>query len=270
MSIFPPSSKDLIEKGPFNLPKPFGNRDTVNLFEKLKGKEYLSFPEASSLQIFYSTCLCGKGLVALIPTLIERGVIVTVSDEKKKYNGEEWANPYYPHKEGAPIILGQYSSGDAYDEIFLYIRNIRAAAKDFKGACKDEFWDLSPRKNCKVDSVDLLLSVFAHELYHAYFHKDKCIKNAEEPLAEFGSLLYMNQYFVGMENAEKKILGLYRMIRQKEENEAIKVYSLGAKLFLKAGSEVFDSDGKILGLIEEYKRADNNSLRSCAASIKNA
>lgn len=266
MSLF---DDDLVEEPIFKLPKPVGKIGAVDQFKRLHGKENLSQYEMHALRTFYSRCLWGKGLFAVVPTLIERSVVVTISDEIKIYQGEEWANPYYPHKEGVPIILGQYSMADNHDEIILYIRNIRTAAKDFKGECKDKLWDLSPNNNCRVKSVDLLLAVFAHELYHAYFHRSKYVKEAEEPLAEFGSLLYMNQYFAEMENAANKILGIHRMIRQKEGIETIKTYSLGAKLFLMAGSEIFDKDCQIIGLIEEYKYADGGSLSSYEAKIKN-
>lgn len=247
-----------------HLPEPTG-KAIGNPFELVKEKKSLFYSEALALNAFCSQPLFGKGLFALHTLVMERDLEIIISNREKLYNGEEWSDPFYP-PEGKPIVLGEYCKGNGKNTINLYIQNIRIASRYFKGARIDDIWDLSCEGEYGVGAEDLLLEVLAHELYHAYFQKGNYEKEAEEPLAEFGSLLYLNRYFeeTAKELRGKKILGLHRMVRQKSGE--IEVYSRGAKLFLL--SDDLENKDDVLNLIDDYKNAADSDLPRFSDRIK--
>lgn len=247
-----------------HLPEPTG-KAIGNPFDIVQGKEFLLYSEALALNAFCSKPLFGKGLFALHTLVMERDLEIIISNREKLYKGEEWSDPFYP-PEGKPIVLGEYCKGNGNNTINLYIQNIRIASRYFKGARINDVWDLSCEDEYGVSAEDLLLDVFTHELYHAFFQKGNYEKEAEEPLAEFGSLLYLNRYFeeTAKELRGKKILGLHRMVRQKSGE--IEVYSRGAKLFLL--SDFGENKENVLQLIDDYINADNSKLSDFSERIK--
>lgn len=270
MSLF---DDDLATKSFLKVPSPEGTENNLNQLEKIQGRNFLSRSEDLALKKFYAKCFTGSGLFPYITTLLERKVQITISDKDKSFPAKRFSideagrvNPYKLKREKRIVILGEYLYGACKDEIILYITNIRAAAKDFEGSCKEDDRDIDPypKTVIRVNTRDLLLNVFAHELYHAFFHKQNPIPE-EETLAEFGSLLYMNNYLAEDSLREKKITGLYRMIIQKKE-WGLYNYSRGAELFLRT-SDTFHTKEEIINLIEEYKNESNPVSSKFSAQI---
>ena len=64
-----------------------------------------------------------------------------------------------------------------------------------------------------------------------FFDKGIYIPELEEPMAEFGSLLYMRLLNEDGRGCECKIKALFQMIKGKNNNDWLKYYSVGANLF---------------------------------------
>ena len=205
---------DLVEKP--CLPEVFGKCSTSDqLFSRIEGREFLNKEEENQLYSLYQNHLLGDGLISLMGTLMERCIRVTISASSLEMKQRELDYPINPYltEDGRVLILGEYIK--ARKQITLYINSIRAVASG----------------NCKMCSSFLLQSVFVHELYHAYFDKDKYIPELEDPMAEFGSLLYMRLLNEDGRGCECKIIALFQMIEGKSNNDWLKYYSVGANLF---------------------------------------
>lgn len=202
------------------------------LFERIIGLHELNTNEEKALRGFYSKDFIGTGLFHLLQLLTARsGIKVEISTEvpPKASSSEEFNHSVNIYKGS---LLGEYYKDK--DMIVLYINYIREASEDLKDVEEDS------------KSAILLLDVFAHELYHAYFHANIYRKEYEEPLAEFGGLHYLNNYYSNDSVREKKMRALHSFVKSKET-----CYSLGAKLF-----EYSVEEEGLYQLIEDYK--DNN------------
>lgn len=218
MSLFPEFPEDLVTSLP--LPEPNGKRLFAEvLFYSINGREFLSKEEEEELLRFYECTLIGEGLFQLLPLLAQNDVKVHISDKLPKTP----CAPDHPVNIYDNRILGEYYKQK--ETIILYVNNIREASKS------EHFKDL----DTKIRPVVLLLDVFAHELYHAYFHKDYYPKQSvfEEPLAELGGLIYMNNYFNGPCDSDRNriMTALYEFVKSKEKYN-LKNYSRGANMFI--------------------------------------
>lgn len=204
MSLF---DKNLVTN-PLPLPKceDVGVYTNDDLYNRIQGLQKLSSLEYKKLHKFFKCNLSGDGLFRFIEVLLSRGEIqVIISDYQPSFSeetGYDWDHPVDPYqtKDGKIIILGEYiRNKNEREEINLYYTNIRRASRENK-----------------INSSLLLLSVFAHELYHAFFNKSRYCPCLEEPMAEFGSLLYMNALRKTNEVSEENIRALYDMIIKKK------------------------------------------------------
>ena len=205
---------DLIER--LDLPHVQGRCSTSDqLFYNIFGREFLEEEETERLHSLYQNNLTGSGLISLVGTLMEKDIQVCISDaiqELKQRDSDCPINPYRT-EDGRVLILGEYIKNKK--QIKLYINNIRAVAQE----------------NEIMSPSFLLQAVLIHELYHVFFDKDKYIQELEEPMAEFGSLLYMRLLNDGGRGCECKITALFQMIKGKKHNAWLKYYSVGAYLF---------------------------------------
>ena len=183
-----------------------------DLFLRVQNRFDLDNEETDTLHQFYQYHLFGDGLISLTDTLMAgKGVEVIIKNDEKELPGsvDYPINPYIAN-DGRILILGEYIIKS--ETIILYINNIRLAAGE---------------NNLK--SSFLLISVFAHELYHAYFHKNQYIQELEEPMAEYGSLLYVNSLRILKVVTEDSISGLTKMIQEKKD--ILRYYSIGSYIF---------------------------------------
>lgn len=185
-----------------------------DLFLRVQNRFELDNEDTDALHQFYKYHLFGDGLISLTGTLMAgKGVEVIIkNDEKVLLEGRSVDYPINPYiaNDGRILILGEYNIKP--ETIILYINNIRLAAGE---------------KNLK--SSFLLISVFAHELYHAYFHKNQYIQELEEPMVEYGSLLYVNSLRILKVVTEDSISGLTKMIQEKKD--ILRYYSIGSYMF---------------------------------------
>ena len=95
------------------------------------------------------------------------------------------------------LVLGEYV--DSENAIYIYVNNIKA--------------------ECNTAPINrLMLAVYIHELYHAYFKSgNRYIREIEEPLAEFGALFCLEAMTV-MGTAEIDDLHFYKkMVAEKKK-----------------------------------------------------
>ena len=130
--------------------------------------------------------------------------------------------PTYGDKKGyggTILLLGEYlpkHPGTNHPTIVLYIKNIRKATS-----------------NTGISPASLLVNVFAHEMYHAYFQERNTsgayrpIPEVEEPLAELGALIYSYAFF----NESSVFDNIIRFVEAKKDG--LPQYSFGAWLFKK-------------------------------------
>ena len=252
MSIFEDNIKKPIIPDPIK--KPTTNLYGETLFCRISGLDFFIDEEEEALRGFYSKTFVkgnGAGLFQLLPLITDRnGTEVMISEEVKKI--VTYDHPVNIYKS---LLLGEYMKSkddQERDRIILYINSIRSAVTQFNGWLKNnkEYSWPESTSNIKQAAI-ILLDVFAHELYHAYFHSDtvKNLKKYEEPLAELGGLHYLNNYYNN--DGDRKILSpLYAFVKSKELEE----YSLGADLFT---DNHYD-------LIDKYK---DNTLQQEAMNI---
>ena len=123
---------------------------------------------------------------------IRKDVKVIFSERKPSY-----AEKY--KKEGLSniLVLGEYV--DSENAIYIYVNNIKA--------------------ECNTAPINrLMLAVYIHELYHAYFKSgNRYNREIEEPLAEFGALFCLEAMTV-MGTAEIDDLHFYKkMVAEKKK-----------------------------------------------------
>ena len=76
----------------------------------------------------------------------------------------------------------------------------------------------------------------------------------EEPLAEFGALVYMNNYYHVTRENNNAMWGLYSLVKSKT-HEDIKCYSFGANLFERAKTDEY-----VLRVTDYYKDHDISKM----------
>lgn len=98
-----------------------------------------------------------------------RDYVKVVFSAKRPHYGERYNEDSFSDV----LILGEYVASDPeFGEcVILYVNNISECSRS------------------KISFETLMLAVYIHELYHAYFRSgDNYILDVEEPLAEFGAL----------------------------------------------------------------------------------
>lgn len=129
------------------------------------------------------------------------------------------------------IALGRYFPAEK--KIELYYRNIEFAYP--------------------TDLDNALLYVFAHEMYHAYYHyKSLCpssIAEVEEPLAEYGTL-----HFFKCQGYGKIFNFAQRSIRSKKRSKYISYYGFG--------DYIFTNIPKSMDIIDIYSSSKDNINQS--------
>lgn len=181
----------------------------------LSEKEEIALWKAIGLHIKGKGYICYSDLKRLI------NIIISPEEPKDKDTDTD--------------ILGIYETNN--DSIILYINNIRKVSKENDG----------------IDSEILLVNVFAHELYHAYFKtKSTTIKEIEEPIAELGGLLFLFAY-LRVYNVRNVYIDFYKkLVKNKKEKKGIAYYALGANLL-----DIFDNKKDF---ISAYKKVNNHPL----------
>ena len=125
------------------------------------------------------------------------------------------------------LVLGEYV--DSENAIYIYVNNIKAE-------------NTAPINR-------LMLAVYIHELYHAYFASgNKYIKEIEEPLAEFGALFCLEAMTV-MGTAEIDDLHFYKKMVA-EKKKYLPEYAFGEYIHTQ---HMMRNDWKMGELIEYYR-----------------
>ena len=221
---------------PLPLPTINGKTGTPDaLFNKIKGLVFINSEERRLLESFYQCHVVGEGSISLMDIIMESDIDVIISDALQEMGTVDYPVNPFPTEDGRVLILGQYEPKKKC--ITLFIKSIRYAAEENR-----------------ISSSYLLQAVFAHELYHAYFQKNKYVPEIEEPLAEFGSLLYMRILF---KDDKDNIEALLEMIEKKEKHQSLQYYSLGATLF-----RYLLVDSSIIKVIVSFKNFDLSRVSS--------
>lgn len=130
---------------------------------------------------------------------IRENVVVIFSDQEKTY-----ADKYDDSGLEKVDVLGEYGNSQhahVKSKIYIYVNSI---IKNTQG------------NGSEIDQ--LMLAVYIHELYHAYFKSgNRYIREIEEPLAEFGALFCLEAMTV-MGTAEIDDLHFYKkMVAEKKK-----------------------------------------------------
>lgn len=117
----------------------------------------------------------------------------------------------YEDRYGLPeqLILGAYD--DSSKSIYIYVNSLK--------------------KVCHVSYIDrLMLAVYIHEMYHAYFESgNKYIKEIEEPLAEFGALFCL-EVLAAMRVVSFGTLRYYKK-RVELKKKKLPIYAFGSYIY---------------------------------------
>lgn len=117
----------------------------------------------------------------------------------------------YEDRYGLPeqLILGAYD--DSSKSIYIYVNSLK--------------------KVCHVSYIDrLMLAVYIHEMYHAYFESgNKYIKEIEEPLAEFGALFCL-EVMAAMRVVSFGTLRYYKK-RVELKKKKLPIYAFGSYIY---------------------------------------
>lgn len=132
---------------------------------------------------------------------IRNKVKVIFSDEETTYEG----------RYGLPdvLVLGEYN--DYSKSIYIYVNNIK--------------------KVSHISYINrLMLAVYIHEMYHAYFESgNKYIKEIEEPLAEFGALFCL-EVMAAMRVVSFGTLRYYKK-RVELKKKKLPIYAFGSYIY---------------------------------------
>lgn len=136
------------------------------------------------------------------------------------------------------LILGEYVASDPkFGEcVILYVNNISECSRS------------------KISFETLMLAVYIHELYHAYFRSgDNYILDVEEPLAEFGALFSLEAMASMGVIAGSAVTEYLEFVRNKTK---LPKYSFGSHIY----SKHQDYPSWIMGvLLDHYRIKVQNS-----------
>ena len=162
---------------------------------------------------------------------------IIISSDVPKYSQKfKSDSPIIINKLKKILLLGKFNPSSK--EITLYIENIRVVANE-----------------TSLDPSILLGSVYIHELIHAFFDNDSYneLKFLEEPIAEFGSIVFIRDYLIwaGCKNSNKVVLSLRDRINDKKNNPAISFYGYGADLYDRFENKELK---ELLDIIKRFKK----------------
>lgn len=202
-------------------------RDEANLYPDVFA-QYCA--DLSKVDAFYVPSIPG------IPNFgsIRENVVVTFSDEEKTYK-EKYGDPSLEKV----VMLGEYCNSQCTDgksEIYIYVNNI---IKNTQG------------NTSQTDQ--LMLAVYIHELYHAYFKSNRYIRELEEPLCEFGTLFCL-EVMTAMRIVNDNYLNYYKEIVS-EKKESLPEYSMGGYIY----DMLSDINTGNLKLLDLYKTKINGN-----------
>lgn len=194
----------------------FKFEDRVNLRSEIY-EEYCK--SLSKVDIFHRDAIPG------IPDFgeIRKDVKVIFSKLQPTY-----AEKYKNRSLSKILVLGEYV--DSENAIYIYVNNIEA--------------------KCNTAPINrLMLAVYIHELYHAYFKSgNRYIREIEEPLAEFGALFCLEAMTV-MRTAEIDDLHFYKKMVA-EKKKYLPEYAFGEYIHTQ---HMMRNDWKMGELIEYYR-----------------
>ena len=170
-----------------------------------------------------------------IPGLPNFGVIRNEVNVIFSAHKPSYAEKYKDKRLSNILVLGEYDNSD--NTIYIYIDNIKCV-------CKYE----------KSDINRLMLAVYVHELYHAYFNcgiGHRYIREIEEPLAEFGALFCL-EAMTAMGIVEYDDL-IYYIKEVADKKEVLPEYSFGEHIYMH--HHMLRSDFNMGNLIENYKNS---------------
>ena len=164
----------------------------------LPGEEFEKYCQnLSMVDAFCVTSIPGLPDVASIRNKVK----VIFSDEERTYEG----------RYGLPdvLVLGEYN--DYSKSIYIYVNNIK--------------------KVSHISYINrLMLAVYIHEMYHAYFESGNMyVKEIEEPLAEFGALFCL-EVMAAMRVVSFGTLRYYKK-RVELKKKKLPIYAFGSYIY---------------------------------------
>ncbi len=201
----------------------FKFEDRVNLRSEIY-EEYCK--SLSKVDIFHRDAIPG------IPDFgeIRKDVKVIFSKLQPTY-----AEKYKNRSLSKILVLGEYV--DSENAIYIYVNNIEA--------------------KCNTAPINrLMLAVYIHELYHAYFKSgNRYIREIEEPLAEFGALFCLEAMTV-MRTAEIDDLHFYKKMVA-EKKKYLPEYAFGEYIHTQ---HMMRNDWNMGKLLVGYRDFINNAI----------
>lgn len=165
---------------------------------------------------------------------IRENVVVIFSDQEKTY-----ADKYDDSGLEKVDVLGEYCNSQhahVKSKIYIYVNSI---IKNTQGNASE------------IDQ--LMLAVYIHELYHAYFKSNTYIRELEEPLCEFGALFCL-EVMTAMRIVNDNYLNYYKE-RVAGKKELLPEYGMGGYIYDMLG----DMNNGNLKLLDLYKTKINGN-----------
>ena len=167
---------------------------------------------------------------------IRENVVVIFSDQEKTY-----ADKYDDSGLEKVVVLGEYRNSqrsDGKSEIYIYVNSI---IKNTQGNASE--------------TDQLMLAVYIHELYHAYYESgNKYVKEIEEPLCEFGALFCL-EVMTAMRIVNDNYLNYYKE-RVAGKKELLPEYGMGGYIYYMLVGDMNNGNLKLLDL---YKTKINGN-----------
>lgn len=165
---------------------------------------------------------------------IRENVVVIFSDQEKTY-----ADKYDDSGLEKVDVLGEYCNSQhahVKSKIYIYVNSI---IKNTQG------------NGSEIDQ--LMLAVYIHELYHAYFKSNTYIRELEEPLCEFGALFCL-EVMTAMRIVNDHYLNYYKE-KVAGKKELLPEYGMGGYIY----DMLSDMNIGNLKLLDLYKTKINGN-----------
>ena len=165
---------------------------------------------------------------------IRENVVVIFSDQGKTY-AEKYDDPDLEKVN----VLGEYRNSKHTEDksvIYIYVNNI-----------------INYTQGNASETDQLMLAVYIHELYHAYFKSNRYIRELEEPLCEFGALFCL-EVMTAMRIVNDNYLNYYKE-RVAGKKELLPEYGMGGYIYDMLG----DMNNGNLKLLDLYKTKINGN-----------
>lgn len=117
-------------------------------------------------------------------------------------------------------------------QIFLFLDNIQRSVDYYNNNISLQVPQYGTR-----DRKDMIMEVFAHEMMHAYYSREKkvnfrlgCVPNVEEPMAEYGMLCFLKQF--ALDNYELNCFNhAFVNVKNKLPVRGLEYYGFGSVLY---------------------------------------